>query len=264
MINNRHTKILTSSELSRQASKAVDDFQAKISIKPAMDISLCFHRSQAAVQPALFRSCRAPIFSEIHDNCLTIHLCEEDLVGIPQLALQGWLDLELSGWVVKRQPELYRFNFRKDILPLFTVSGSAVQFTRHLVAHLEAGLKKYLATRMIIDMGHGLPQLYYYFLQINLSHSDRESYQRLVPHHWIRADFLCKKFKVYLCVALLADQGFSIALKSYWWDCHSYILPQDRALLEKLAAVPSLYAERSYSYKLVQIFAAVKRHLLVD
>lgn len=229
-----------------------------------MDVSLCFHRNQAAVQPALFGSCREPIFSQMHDNRLTIHLCEEDLFGIPQLALQGWLDLELSGWMVKRQPELYRFNFRKEILPLFTVSGSAVQFIRHLVAHLEAGLQRFLATRMIIDLGHELPQLYYYFLKINRSPSDRECYRRMVPHHWVRADFLCKKFKVYLCVALLADQGFSIALKSYWWDCHTYVLPQDRALLEKLVAVPSLHAERSYSYQLVQIFAAVKRQLLDD
>ena len=119
------------------------------------------------------------------------------------LALQGWLDFELAAAVIRRQQTLYRYNFKRDILPLFQVSGMAAQFIRYLVSHLEDCLKRALRADMILNMNHGLPLAYFYYLMTVPSAAEKRSYQKLVPHKWTRAIFVCKKSKEFVPVALL-------------------------------------------------------------
>ncbi len=133
---------------------------------------------------------------------------------------------------------------------------------RYLVSHLERGLKQAMAIQMVLDMTHGRPLLYYYYLNICPSQEDQSSYQHLVPHHWTRAIFICKKSGQHAAVALLARQGLFTELTSYWWACHNYILPEDRNLMEELADISHKFKEMRFSDQLVAMFQAVKTHLL--
>ena len=258
-----NSRATTSGELRKWSQHFVNEFLKTTELYPSLVVNLSFYPTQAVYQTERKRSCLGPVHSEKQGNYLTIHLCEEGLKDIPLLALQGWLDQELTCYLLKLQSELYRFNFSKQILSRFPVSGSAVNLIRHVIEHLGLGLKRYIMTTMIIDLGHGFPQVYFYFFNINPSLEEKENYQRIIPHNWIRALFLCEKLKEFMSISLLADRniGFSRDLKSYWWNYNEYLLLEDRSLLEKLSAIPNQYIKESFSYKLVEMFRKVQSHL---
>ena len=247
---------LPSDELQKYSRHFVDEFLKEVELYPSLDVDLSFYPTHATYQAETKRPYLGPVHSEKRDNSLTIHICGEGLKGIPLLALQGWLDQELTCCLMKLQPELYQFNFSKQILTLFPVSGSAVSLLRHMVEHLKYGLKRYLATRMIIDLGHGLPQVCLYFFKMTPSSEEEDDYQRIIPHNWIRASFLCQKLKEFMSISLLADRdiAFSLDLKSIWWKHHEYFMYGDRILLTELANIPNKYLHESYSSKLIEMF----------
>ena len=255
-----NSQATSSDEFQEYSRHFVDEFLKKAKISPHLIVDLSFYPSQTAYKKENKRSYLGPIHSDIKDNCLTINLCEEILKGIPFLALQGWLDQELTCYLMETRPELYQFNFRKQILPLFPASGSAVNLIRHIIEHLKSGLKRYHATKIIIDLDHGLSQVYYHFFKISPSPEEKYNYQQIIQHNWIRATFLCQKLNEFMSICLLADRdiGFSRNLKSYWWKYNEYLLLEDKTLLEQIAAIPDKYVKKSFSYKLIEMFRKIQ------
>lgn len=263
---NCNLQIISSYELQKYSRHFVNEFLREVEIYPPIVIDISFYPSHAAYQTEIKMSHLGPVYSERQDNCLTIHVCEEALMGIPLLALKGWLDQELTCCLLKLQPEFYQFNFNKQILPLVPVSGSAVNLLRHMVEHLKYGLNRFLVTRMIIDSGHGLSQVCFYSFKMNPSSEERDNYHRIIPHHWIRASFLCEKFKEFMPISLLADRNitFSRDLKSVWWKHHEYLTHEDRILLEDLVIIPDKYSDAPYSVKLIEMFRKLQFFFFAD
>ena len=151
----------------------IDEFLTEVTLYPRPSIALSFFSADDEYEAGHGNYYLLPIYTEIDDNSLTIHVCEEGLKGISVLVLRGWLYLEMSAFIFKIQPEFYQYNFRKQILPLFLTSGSAVQLIRHLVEYLDAALKRYLGTELIINMGHGQSLLYYYYYELRRDPPER-------------------------------------------------------------------------------------------
>ncbi len=205
----------------------------------------------------------APLHTTLEDQRLTIHLYEKYLMGISPLALQGWLNMELARRHLQVEPSVYRFNFDKEIHPLINISGSGLQMVRHMVAHLETGLRNLIASQFVIEMGNSKALLYYYIYKISPSIEEKENYQRLYPHQWIRAIFLCRKNRRFTPVALMADQGIEAQLVSYWWNCHAYISQEDKRVLETLFSLANQNPVKQFSENLVDMFKFVKSQLLI-
>ncbi len=247
------------SELAEHTARCVDQFCRQMSFPSAVDIRIVRHP-----QEDLQRSSRvSPLGATLTDQKLSIYLHEDSLLGISPLALQGWLDIELARRHLELDPALYRVNFDQDIRPHFYVSGSGTHLVRHLVVHLEASLKNLIATQLVIEIGHSKPLLYFYHYRINPSVAEQENYQRLFPYHWIRAIFLCKKNKGFTPVALLADKGIAAELESYWWNCHAYLVPEDKRFLQTLFSLSKQNPVKRFAENLVEMFKFVKAQLLI-
>lgn len=250
-------------ELQKWSRHFVDKYLNKIQNSPPLLVDLSFDSTRAAYEKRHKNSFTEPIHSVRRDNRFTIHFCGESLKNIPLLALQGWLDLELTCCLVELQSELYRFSFSKQFLPSFPVSGSAVNLVRHLVEHLKLGLMRHVMTKMIIDLGHGLPQVHFYFFKIMPCQEDKKDYQRIIPHRWVRALFLSQKLKEFMAISLLDNRniGFARELKSLWCSHHGYLPVEDRSLLKELASIPNQHLKEPFSSKLLEMFKKVQSHL---
>jgi hypothetical protein len=258
----REDTILNADDLALRATMFVEAFEEDIALSGPLNVSLSFHRNPSTRLAEGANQMHPPVYPESDNHRIVIHLNIPDLVGIPTLALQGWLDFELAAIIIRRQHTLYRYNFKRDILPLFQVSGMAAQFIRYLVFHLEDCLKRALRTDMILKMEHGLPLAYYYYLMTAPSTEEKQSYQKLVPHKWTRAIFICKKSKEFVPVTLLDAGGYLPTLASFWWRCHAYLQPDDRKLMQKLAAVFLSNRQHRFSDQMVAAFEAIKSDLL--
>lgn len=261
-LDKREDTILNADDLALRAALFVEAFEQDIALSMPLNVSLSFHPSPSTRLAEGASQMHPPVSSESDDHRIIIHLNIPDLVGIPTLALQGWLDFELAAIVIRRRHTLYRYNFKQDILPLFQVSGMAAQFIRYLVSHLEDCLKRALRTDLILKMDHGLPLAYYYYLMTLPSGEDKQSYQNLMPHNWTRAIFICKKSKEFVPITLLDAGGYLPALASFWWRCHAYLLPEDRKLMQKLAAAFLSNRHQRFSDQMVAAFDAIKSDLL--
>ena len=184
-------------------------------------------------------------------------------MGISPLALQGWLNMNLARRQLELEPSAYRINFERKIRPHFNIVGSGLHLVRHMVAHLENSLKNLIAAQIVIEVGNSRPLIFYYTHKISPSVEEMENYQRLFPHHWIRAIFLCKKTKEFTPVALLADRGTAAGLESYWWKCHAYISTQDKRFLKTLFSLSNQNPVKYFSENLVEMFKFVKSQLLI-
>jgi hypothetical protein len=257
-----NSPVISSDELQKYSRHFVNEFLKKVELYPPVGIDLSFYPSDAVYKAKTQMSHLGPIYSEKQDNCLTVHVCEAALKGIPLLALQGWLEQELTCCLLKLQPELYQFNFSKQILPLVRVSGSAVNLLRHMVEHLKHGLNRFLATRIIIDSGEGLSQVCFCLFKMDPSLEERDNYHRIIPHRWIRASFLCEKLKEFVSISLLADRNivFAMNLKSVWWKHHEYLTNEDRIFLEDLVIIPDKYSDAPYSMKLIEMFRKLQSY----
>jgi hypothetical protein len=261
-LEKRDDTILNADDLALRAAMFVEAFEEGIAPSAPLNVSLALHRNPPTRLVAGASQIHPSVFSESDDHRIIIHLNIPDLVGISTLALQGWLDFELAAVIIRRQDNLYRYNFKQDILPRFQVSGMAAQFIRYLVFHLEDCLKRGLRTDMILKMEHGLPLAYYCYLMTVPSAEQKQSYQNLVPHNWTRAIFICKKSKEFVPIALLDAGGYLPTLASFWWRCHTYLLSEDRKLLQKLAAVFLSNHHHRFSDQMMALFDAIKSDLL--
>ncbi len=193
---------------------------------------------------------------------VTLHLYEPALIGIPALALQGWVDLVLAGHIAIDHDNAHRLNFSRSILPLINVSGMAIQVMRYLVYHLENGQKQAMAARLLLEMAHDRELLHYLLYRISPSKNDRENYDHLIPHHWTRAIVVCKKFQEYVVVSSLDRWSNSADTTSFWRSCNDYLLPEDVHLLKRLAEIAHSDHDNSYSDQLIAMFKAVRTNLL--
>jgi len=251
--------ISTPSELAKLTTRFIDQFCSRMAFPSTVDIQVNRHPKYDD-----HRSPQAsPVHASLENQKLTIHLCDEALMGIPPLALQGWLDMELARRQLELEPSTYRVNFNREIRPLFSMSGSSLHLVRHMVAHLETGLKNLIAAQMVIEIGNSRSLLYYYTYKTNPSVEEMENYQRLFPHQWIRAIFLCNKNKGFTPVALLADIGIAAELESYWWNCHAFLPPEDKRFLKTLFSLSNQNPVKHFSKTLVEMFKFVKSQLLI-
>ncbi|MBT3255591.1 MAG: hypothetical protein HN366_03905 [Deltaproteobacteria bacterium] len=249
--------------LSQLASRFIGEFEKRLSPDGPLDVNLVLHKTRSGFTdpPA---GCPRPMVLAKQDGARTnLHLSGPDLVGIPVTAFQGGLDLELATVVLGRRKSDFQFNFRREILPLINVSGTAKQVIRYLVHHLEAVVKQLKAVELVLDMAHGLPLCAYYYMLISPSNEDKENYRNLVPHHWTRAIFISKKCKEHAAIVFLAQQGIFAELEAYWWACHDYILPEDKHLLEELGHISSQSNPKRFSKRVVVLFETVKSNLLM-
>ena len=252
--------ISTPSELAELTARFVDQFCSQMAFPSALDVHIDRHSKDY-----MNRSPQtSPLYTTLQRQKLTIHLNEKDLMGLSPLTLQGWLGMELARCQLALEPLLYRINYNNDIRPLFSTAGSGLHMVRHMVAHLETSLKNLIAAQIVIEIGNSRPLLYYYTYKISPSFEEMENYQRLFPHHWIQAIFLCNKNKGFTPVALLAETGIAAELESYWWNCHAYISPQDKRFLKTLFSLSNQNPVRYFSETLVEMFKFVKSQFLIQ
>lgn len=259
---NPDTTIKSTEALSRYTSFFIKEFQNNFAGERFLAVDYVVHESLSPFPGRKGEAITSQSPTKTDISPLTLHLYQPDLIGIPVLALQGWLDLELAGQTVKYRPVKNRFNFKRDILPLINAGGMAIQVMRYLVFHLEASLNQVMAVRVVLDMAHAQSLFYYYYQTINPSDEEKRSYKNLVPHHWTRAIFLCSKLKDHAAVTLLARQGVFIELKTFWWSCHDYFLPEDKRMMEDLTDISHRFEKMPVSDQLVAMFKTVKLHLL--
>jgi len=244
----------------------VEAFVRKADTDRSYEIELSFYPNRPDYEANTGRVNAGPVYVEQHRDQFTIHICEERLENIPSPALQGWMEYEAMRCVQKRLPELNGFNFRNNILPLMPVSGLAENHMRELVASLEAGLTKYLATKTLTLMGGGFEQAHFYFFRISPIVEDQDNYRKTLPHPWTKSLFLCRKFRELMPIYWLADQNveFSQDLASYWWKIHDYVMPEDKIFLKELAGIPYQYAKAPYSDIVVALFKKLKSQYLLS
>jgi len=257
-------QIVVSDELEKHSRNFVDGFLKRAIIDPPLAVDLSFHPTHAEYRKDPKRSFAGPVYSEKNDEHFTIHMCEESLKDIPSLVLQGWLEHIMMRCIQKLQPEFYQINFRRNIFPLMPVTGAAENHILEMVTSLETGLKNHLATAMLIDLGLGLPQVYFCFFNLNPSMEDRDNYQETIPYSWTRTLFLCRKLSEFIPISLLAEKhvDFSNDLELYWWNAHDYLIREDQAILKILADIPGRYEKEPYSFKVIEMFKKVKSNLL--
>jgi hypothetical protein len=251
--------ISTPSELAELTAHFIDQFCSRMAFPSNVDIRVDRHPKSNDPRSSHV----SPVHASLKKQKLTVHLCDEALIGIPPLALQGWLDMELARRHLELEPSIYRVNFNREIRPLFYTGGSGLHLVRHMVVHLETSLKNLIAAQIVIEIGDGRPLLHYYTYKISPSIEEKENYRRLFPHHWIRAIFLCKKNRGFAPVALLADKGIAAELESYWWDCHAYISPEDKRFLKTIFRLSNQNPVKHFSETLVEMFKFVKSQLLI-
>jgi hypothetical protein len=250
--------------LSQLASRFIGEFEKRLSPDRPLDVDLVLHETRSGFTDPPTGCSRPMVLAKQEGTRTILHLCGPDLVGIPVSAFQGGLDLALAAVVLGRRKDEFQFNFRREILPLMNVSGTAKQVIRYLVFHLEAVVKQHKAVELVLDMAHGLPLCAYYYTLISPSNEDRENYGNLVPHHWTRAIFISKQCKEHTAVVFLAQQGIFAELEAYWWACHDYILPEDKRLMKELGRISNKTNPMGFSKRVVALFETIKSNLLMN
>ena len=251
--------ISTPSQLKEMTADFIDQFCGQMAFPSGIDIQIADHPKEMDPPSSLIN----PLQVTLDTQKLRIYLYPEALIGISPLALQGWLDMELARCQLALEPSMYRVNFDKKIRTIFNVSGSGHHIVRHMVAHLENSLKNLIAAQIVIEIGNSSPLLHYCYHRINPSIEDGTNYERLFPHQWVRAIFLCKKNKDYMPVAALADSGLANELESYWWKCHRYLSTGDRQFLKALFNTAKQNPVKYFSDTMVEMFRLVTSQFLI-
>ncbi|MCB2189308.1 MAG: hypothetical protein KQJ78_23060 [Deltaproteobacteria bacterium] len=205
---------------------------------------------------------QAAVNLELPDGRLVLELRPEALAGLPPLALEGWLDLELWLGMLKTHPEMHPFNFSRAILPRFNVSGGAAAYLRSIVEYLKNALLVWQATGRLVDLGRSQAQVSHHFTQLGHPGPDPAAYHNLLAHGWQRSFFLLRKLGVLLAVSQLDRRGISQDFRSHFWEHHAYLTDPDRELLERLGELPAELAGRKFEQLLVAMFEELKQQLL--
>jgi hypothetical protein len=266
IMSNPIPQIIPSEKIQAYSRYFVEEFIKKADGNPYFAIDFSFYPTRKAYETKTSRAFIRPVYSEKREKCFTIHICEDSLKNIPSLALQGWMEHETMRCIQRLHPEFDQFNFKKNIFPLMPVTGLAENHMLELIQSIEKGLKKYLATKAITDMGGGFQQAHFYFFRIIPIVEDRAHYQRVLPHSWTKALFLCRKFRELMPIYWLADQKveFSQDLASFWWRVHDYLTPKDKTFLKELAGIPHGYSNAPYSDIVIELFKKVKSQYLLS
>jgi len=259
-------QIIPPEKIQEYSQYFIEAFVRKADTDRVYEIDLSFYPTQPDYEANTGRVNAGPVYSEQHGDRFTIHIHEEPLENISSPALQGWMEYEAMRCVQKLRPELNGFNFRENILPLMPVSGLAENHMRELVASLEAGLTKYLATKTLTLMGGGFEQAHFYFFRISPMVEDPSNYLKTLPHSWTKSLFLCRKFRELMPIYWLGDQNVELGqdLASYWWKVHNYLIPEDNTFLRELANIPLQYPEAPYPDMVVALFKKLKSQYLLS
>ncbi len=263
MIENiANSSIKSSTELKNCVKMFLTDLSPDDDLSPESKITITSHATRKAYLAQAKGMNQDPVYCEGKSRQITLHLCVEDLKGIHTSALQGWVDLELALFILKQTPEKHYFNFSKQILPLFNVTGGAVPYIRNMVEYIKMVLLTHLATKRILDQDRGLLQVHYYLYKMGLNFGEQEVYDTLANHSWQRSFFLLKKLQEYLPILMLDDLGFYRGFKDTFWDCHRFITSEDRMLIEELTQIPDALIAEPFANRLVAVFELIKRTLL--
>ena len=98
-------------------------------------------------------------------------------------------------------------------------------------------------------------------ITLDRSTRSQEDYQRMNGRDWIRGLFLCKAGESLLPVCVLQRCGMTPELESFWDQCHRYLEPSDRHLLERLAQRSLDDAVQGFSARVVALFDTVRAHI---
>jgi hypothetical protein len=262
MLTIDHRMHIRNSDEVRQYSRyIVDEFRKRVENPSPSAVHFNFYETREAFHARHRTPFLDSIIFERQDDHMMIHMCEEDLMGISVLALQGWLNQALSYHSLENDPVIFQFNFSNLIKPLFPTLGLVEDLIRQLVEGLHSALKAYLATRIVVDMGDALPLVHFYFFKINPNSEEIVNYQQMLPHGWIRLLFLSRKLGEFLPLSLLDNMGLSPGLRSFWSKSHGYLLSEDMSLLEGLSMVPTGEAKKHYADTIVKMFLKIRPRL---
>ena len=205
-----------------------------------------------------------PIALEEKRDELVLHVCRELLRSAPERAIKGWLHHVLGHYQLNNQKAFSPFNFSRQILPLFPVTGSAVNLVRQIVERLKNGLEAFLTIRWIAAIGLGEKQVSLFSYRLKILAEGMEPYQLAIPHPWIRAACLSGFLQHFLAITGLDGQDLSAArdLKIQWWRRHAQLLREDQALLEEMALVPLERGSHPFPALLAELFQLMRSNLL--
>jgi hypothetical protein len=250
--------IANAEELETQARHCIQTLSDRIGLSFHKRITIIIRKDTERSIEDKNASMEPPVVIHTPHNEPILFLRANYLVNRPLSVLEGGLALELTNAALQQEPERFQLNFEKEILPLFNVAGSAVQFIRRLVMHIEIGLKRFYATEIAIRAGFGGEIFFYYFNMLQRSDADRRHYINLIHRHWIRAMYLTQKNSVYIPIPLLDKMGIASGIRDLWRDCHDYLLPEDHKLLVELADTPHRLADRPFTDHVVAMFRKIK------
>ena len=205
-----------------------------------------------------------PIVLEEKGDELVLHLCRELLRPAPERAIKGWLHHVLGHYQLSKQRAFSPFNFSRQILPLFPVTGSAVHLVRQIVERLKNGLEAFLTIRWIASIGLGEEQVSLFSYRLKIQEEGMETYQLAIPYSWIRAACLSGFLRHFLAITCLDGQNVSAAreLKIQWWSRHAHLLREDQALLEEMALMPLEKGSHPFPALLAELFQLLRSNLL--
>ena len=171
-----HNRLQTPQEIEQHANQIVGDFLQYITSNKHPLTEWVFSQATEPLQSRREGGIGRPIRAVTKKSVLELQICPEDLLGITYIALQGWLELEITRSTEEAKADSCQFNFQNQIRPLMYLAGSGLYFVRELVEHLSRSLIRRETTKMIHQMGRGLPQVYYYFHTLNFSEEEKKFY----------------------------------------------------------------------------------------
>jgi hypothetical protein len=254
----------TALTLESYAREGIDEYRQKSEPPFPGSFSLTIYPTLAGFTASRPGNSGDPIVLEEKGGALVLHLCRELLRPAPERAIKGWLHHILGHKQLSKQRAFSPFNFSRQILPLFPVTGSAVNLVRQIVERLKNGLEAFLTVRRIAAMGLGEAQVSLFSYRLKILAEGMDTYQLAVPHPWIRAACLSGFLRDFLAVTGLEGQGLSAAreLKIQWWSRHAHLLREDQALLEEMALVPQGKGPRPFPALLAELFQLLRSNLL--
>lgn len=248
-----------------EARESALEFREKNGDRFPRDILLVFYPQRETRRSVPDYTGDPPIFSKPAGRELAIHLPEVPVPALGPEALRGWIHREAARMQIRAELGPSPFNFRKQFLPLFPVSGSAVGFMRQIVEGLRNGLDEFLATGRLLELGLGEGQVQFNAFRISSSTRETCSYRDTLPHGWTRASFLCILLPPFLAISCLASRGqrSGPGLKKTWWERHGFFIREDQALLEELAwSLDEDQGAKRYSDRLIALFIPMRDALL--
>jgi hypothetical protein len=246
------------------AREGIDAYRLKTKAPFSGKVSLALYPTETVYKTSRRGISDEPIYLEEKGDELTVHLCRVLLQQAPERAIKGWVHYLLAHYQLHKQRAFSPFNFSRQILPLFPVTGSAVNLVRQIVEKLKVGLEAFLTIRWIATIGLGEEQAALFSYRLKTLAEGMELYQLAIPHPWIRAACLSNFLQHFLTVCCLTGQDPSVArdLKTQWWRRHAQLLREDQALLEEMALVPLEKEAQPFPVLLVELFQLLRSNLL--